>query len=136
MEQVGQLGYFEVFPYQESLYGLEHEQQLSEKEKGKRVQELISPLDFRPSGFDRKMKYEDPFAYVSRHGETSPPGYLFPFHIPEYLAPHAGTLTTAFMSQNCAHASSRTRRRSQASSYPLNKTAASAKLEDRRQWRL
>lgn len=82
MEQVGSLGYFEAFPYQESLYGLEHEQQLLEKEKGKRIQEMISPLDFRPAGFDRKMKYEDPFAYVGRHGETSPIAYLFPFHIP------------------------------------------------------
>lgn len=67
-EQVGQLGYFEVFPYRESLYGLEHEQQLYEKEKGRRAQEKISTLDFRPAGFDRKMKYEDPFAYVDRLG--------------------------------------------------------------------
>lgn len=83
MEQVGTLGYFEVFPYQESFYGLEHEQKLLEKEKGKRVQEMISPLDFRPAGFDRKMKYEDPFAYVGRHGESNSTGYHFPFHMPE-----------------------------------------------------
>jgi hypothetical protein len=85
MEQVGQLGYFEVFPYQESLYGLEHEQELREKERGRQAQEQISPIDFRPAGFDRKMKYEDPFAYVDRFGETNAGEYLFPFHIPEYI---------------------------------------------------
>lgn len=44
---------------------------------------MISPLDFRPAGFDRKMKYEDPFAYVGRFGDTNSGEYIFPFHIPE-----------------------------------------------------
>ena len=64
MEQVGQLGYFEVFPYQESLYGVEHELKLKEQETAKRLQQQISPLDFRPAGFDKKLKSEDPFAYI------------------------------------------------------------------------
>jgi hypothetical protein len=31
MEQIGQLGYFQVFPYQESEYDLEHELKLREQ---------------------------------------------------------------------------------------------------------
>lgn len=66
MEQIGQLGYFEMFPYQESLYNIEHDLKLKDMYEAKRKQESISGLDFRPSGFDRKMKYENPFSYIDR----------------------------------------------------------------------
>ena len=42
-------------------------------------------LDFRPSGFDKKLKYENPFTFVDRIEGSSieKEEYLFPFHIPE-----------------------------------------------------
>jgi hypothetical protein len=46
------------------------------------------------------MKYEDPFAYVDRLGDTNSGEYLFPFHIPEYIDPYAETPLIASTSQN------------------------------------
>lgn len=53
--------------------------------EAKRKQEQISPLDFRPAGFTKKMKYEDPFNYVDRLEGTNTikENYIYPFHIPE-----------------------------------------------------
>lgn len=85
-EQIGQLGCFDIFPYQESQYDIEHELKLKQMYDAKRKQESISAIDFRPSGFDRKMKYENPFSYADRLDSESPlykEEYLFPFHVPE-----------------------------------------------------
>lgn len=51
-------------------------------------------------GFDRKMKYEDPFRYVDRLDSTTALAntaekYLFPFHLPEYFCAYClGMLMT------------------------------------------
>lgn len=49
------------------------------------------------------MKYEDPFAYVGRLGETNAGEYIFPFHLPEYAFNHAETHMTASINQSSAH---------------------------------
>ena len=64
MEQIGSLGYFEVFPYEPSHYDREKERKISENAEHKRKQKAISEVDFRPAGFDRKAKYQDPFKYT------------------------------------------------------------------------
>lgn len=48
-------------------------------------QQEISFLTFRPAGFDKKGKYENPFTHVDRlEGKNLyKEDYLFPFHLPE-----------------------------------------------------
>ena len=85
MEQIGTLGYFEVFPYEPSYYDRPKELKAKEQIQSKSKQREISGVDFRPAGFDKKTKYEDPFKYSERMSGTpavSEP-YLFPFHLPE-----------------------------------------------------
>jgi len=58
-------------------------------------------LDFRPSGFDRKLKCEDPFSHVDKiFGPNEKTEYIFPFHIPEYNLSNLEILTIDFINRN------------------------------------
>lgn len=85
--KIGSLGYFEVFPYQESDYELPKKLSHLERIENDKKRKEVSDLGFRPVGFDKKMKHEDPFRYIDRLESTTgycgKSDYLFPFHLPE-----------------------------------------------------